>query len=109
MMHNKITEALCTEIHAKFWPKCCPPPFFCSKDIFCFSGYPNTEHRGSCDGPFYLEEKAWCQFGHGEEKKYLIAGMPKAVAHFMALSLCCCFPLPPHVRHGLRGLPPGCG
>jgi hypothetical protein len=21
----------------------------------------------------------------------------------------CCFPMPPHVRHGLRGLPPGCG
>jgi hypothetical protein len=22
---------------------------------------------------------------------------------------CCCFPMPPHVRHGLSGLPPGCG
>jgi hypothetical protein len=22
---------------------------------------------------------------------------------------CCCFPMPPHVRHGLHGLPPGCG
>jgi hypothetical protein len=23
--------------------------------------------------------------------------------------ICCCFPMPPYVRHGLRGLPPGCG
>jgi hypothetical protein len=43
--------------------------------------------RGSCDGPFNTEEKVDWQFGHGEGKKSLIAGMPKAVVHLMALSL----------------------
>ena len=44
-------------------------------------------HRGSCDGPFNIEERAGCQFGHSEEKKSLIAGMPKAVVHLKAPSL----------------------
>jgi len=44
-------------------------------------------HRGSCDGPFNIEERAGCQFGHSEETKSLIAGMPKAVVHLKAPSL----------------------
>jgi hypothetical protein len=42
-------------------------------------------HEVSCDGPFNTEERAGCQFGHSEEKKSIIAGMPKAVIHLMAV------------------------
>jgi hypothetical protein len=61
-------------------------PSYCGKDTF-LGFYPNRMHRGSCDGPLNTEERAGCQFGIGEEKKSLIAGMPKAVVHLMALSL----------------------